>query len=155
MKYLLFKHNRHEIKAARNMAASLGVEVFRCYQGSGPEDAIIDVSSSEKNSVSHKFCPQLWNILILNSDGGIMPCCYLFFKEDDFGDHVQNQIMQVRNNPLFVTARKLFNASEALDLPRSMQHPCLKCELVHDQAHLHEYLASNAYAQKGHRTGGP
>jgi hypothetical protein len=154
-KYLLFKHNRQEMKAARNLGAGLGVDLFRCLEAGGPEEAIIDASSSAGNLLSPKFCHQLWNMLVLNSDGGIMPCCYLFFKRDDFGDYAQDRVVQVRNNPLFVTARKLFNASEVADLPGTMQHPCLKCEVVHDQPHLHEYLALNIYAQKEHRTGGP
>ena len=154
-KYLVFRHNRQEMEAARNMAAGLGVDLFRWHEGGGPEEAIIDASSSAINSLSHKFCHQLWHTVVLNSDGGITPCCYMFFKRDDFGDYAQDQVMQVRNNPLFVTARKLFNASEVVDLPRTMQHPCLKCEVVHDQPHLHKYLALNPYAQKDHRTGGP
>ena len=64
-------------------------------------------------------------------------------------------VMHVRNNPLFVTARKLFNASAVLDLPATLEHPCLKCLVVHNQPHLQEYLALNIYAQKDHRTGGP
>ena len=154
-KYLLFRHNRQEMKAARNMATGLGVDLFRWYEGSGPEEAIIDASSSPINSLSHKFCHQLWNTVVINPDGGITPCCYLFFKRDDFGDYAHDRVMHMRNNPWFVTARKLFNASEAADLPGTMQHPCLKCEVVHDQPHLQAYLALNPYAQKDHRTGGP
>jgi len=154
-KYLLFRHNRQEMKAARNMTAELRVDLFKWYEGGGPEEAIIDTSSSAKNSLSHKFCHQLWNTCVINPDGGITPCCYLFFKRDDFGDYAQDRVMHVRNNPLFVTARKLFNVFEAMDLPGTMQHPCLKCEVVHDQPHLQAYLALNTYAQKDHRTGGP
>ena len=153
--YLVFKHNRQEMAAARNMATGLGVDAFRWFAGGGPEEVIIDPSSAATNSISQKFCHHLWNMLVLNSDGGIMPCCYLFFKRDDFGDYSQDRVMQVRNNPLFVAARKLFNASEAGDLPGSLQHPCLKCEVVHNQPHLQEYLPLNPYAQKDHRTGGP
>ena len=154
--YLLFKHNRHEMKAARTMAAGLGVDLFKRHAGTGPEEAIIDASNSAKNSLAHKFfnqlwhllvlnsdsrkvCRDLWNILVLNCDGSITPCTCLFFKRDDFGEYAQDQVMQIRNNPLFVTARKLFNSSEVMDLPRTMQHPCLKCIRVHNQPHMHEY----------------
>ena len=153
--YLVFKHNRQEMKAARHMAAELGVESIRWFAGGGPGEAKIDASSSAAASLSHNFCHHLWNMVVLNSDGGILPCCYLFFKKDDFGNYAQERVMEVRNNPFFVTARKLFNASEAVDLPGTMQHPCLKCEVVHNQPHLHEYLALNPHGQKDHRTGGP
>jgi organic radical activating enzyme len=153
--YLVFKYNRQEMKAARNLAAELGVESFRWFAGGGPGEAIIDASSSAADSVSHKFCHHLWNMLVLNSDGGILPCCYLFYKKDDFGNYAQDPVRHVRNNPFFVTARKLFYASEAVNLSGTMQHPCLKCEVVHNQPHLQEYLGLNTYARKDHRTGGP
>jgi organic radical activating enzyme len=153
--YLVFKYNRQEMQAARHMAAELGVESFRWFAGGGPGEATIDTSSATAASLSHNFCHHLWNMVVLNSDGGLLPCCYLFFKKDDFGNYAQERIMEVRHNPFFVTARKLFNASEAVDLPGTMQHPCLKCEVVHNQPHLQEYLALNPYGQKDHRTGGP
>jgi MoaA/NifB/PqqE/SkfB family radical SAM enzyme len=153
--YLVFKHNRQEMKDARHMAAELGVESFRWFAGGGPGEATIQASSAAADSLSHNFCHHLWNMVVLNSDGGILPCCYLFFKRDDFGNYAPARVMEVRNNPCFVTARKLFNASEAVDLPRTMQHPCLKCEVVHNQLHLREYLALNPYGHKDHRTGGP
>ena len=87
--YLIFTHNRQEMKAARNMATELGIDSFRWFVGGGPEAAIIEASSSPNQAISHKFCHHLWNMLVLNSDGGIMPCCYLFFKRDDFGDYPQ------------------------------------------------------------------
>lgn len=93
-------------------------------------------------------------MVVLNSDGGIAPCCFLFFKEDDFGFHAQEPLKQVRTNETFLTARKLFNETEAGDLPVDMRHPCLKCELVHTQPFLQKYLETNPHAQKGHRTGG-
>jgi hypothetical protein len=56
--------------------------------------------------------------------------------------------------PRFVTARKLFNVSEASALPETLQHPCLKCEVVHDQPHLRAYLAANIYAKRITAPGG-
>jgi organic radical activating enzyme len=155
-KYLLFKHNRHQMPAARKMAYGLGVEIFRCQTAGGPEEAIIaDSASAALKPRFPKICHQLWNMAVLNSDGGIAPCCYLFFKSDDFGVYNHELFRQVRNNQLFVTARQLFNAAEAGTLPVHLQHPCLKCQVVHAQPHLKAYLASNPHAKQDHRTGGP
>jgi pyruvate-formate lyase-activating enzyme len=143
LKYLLFRHNKQDVEAAKNMATGLGVDLFVLGIGEGSKEAIIDASSSPKKPLFPNFCHTLWDSIVLNSDGGIVPCCLLFFKIDDFGDYGHDQIMKIRNNAFFVTARKLFDASLVGDLPRTMQHPCLKCALVHDQPHLHEYLALN------------
>jgi organic radical activating enzyme len=155
-KYLLFKHNRQEMPAARQMAYGLGVEIFRCETGGGPEEAIIaDSASGPPQALFPKFCHQLWNMVVLNSDGGLAPCCFLFFRKDDFGVYGQEPFRQARNNPMFVTARQLFNAKEAATLPVNMRHPCLKCQVVHAQPHLQAYLALNPHARQDHRTGGP
>jgi hypothetical protein len=153
-KYLIFNHNRHEIAAAREMARNLGVDVFRPLSGSGPEPAREGVKASWLDRISNQQCLQLWHAVVLQSDGGIAPCCYLFFKEDDFGNYPGTSIRELRENPRFALARKLFNAAALPELQPSLDHPCLKCHLVHRQAHLREYLRSNPHAIQGHRTGG-
>ncbi len=153
-KYLVFSHNAHEIATARSMAKKIGVDVFRPLAGSGPDSAREGVKSKWIDRVVDQQCVQLWHAVVLQSDGGVAPCCYLFFKEDDFGDYPGTGIANTRENPRFALARKLFNASSLPDLPATLQHPCLKCHLVHRQTHLKEYLRSNPYAAQGHRTGG-
>jgi MoaA/NifB/PqqE/SkfB family radical SAM enzyme len=153
-KYLLFKHNRHELEAARNLAYELGADIFKCHTGGGPEESTIETLATLAKSQSHKFCHHLWDMIVVNSDGGIAPCCFLFFKEDDLGEYFQAPVGQVRNNQQFVSARRLFNPAEVPNLPADLKHPCLKCEVVHDQSHLREYLAGNPHAKQAHRTGG-
>ncbi len=153
-KYLVFHHNAHEMTAARGLARKIGVDVFRPLAGSGPEPAREGVKSSWTDKIWEQQCVQLWHAVVLQSDGGVAPCCYLFFKEDDFGTYPGTSISHMRENPRFTLARKLFNASALPDLPATLQHPCLKCHLVHRQTHLKEYLKSNPYAVQGHRTGG-
>jgi pyruvate-formate lyase-activating enzyme len=153
-KYLVFNHNTQEIARARKMAQSLGVDVFRPLSGSGPEPARKGVKPTWLDRLSQEPCQQLWHAVVLQSDGGVAPCCYLFFKEDDFGEYHGSGIMEMRKNARFALARKLFNPAALPDLPRTLQHPCLKCHLVHRQPHLHEYLDTNPHAEQGHRTGG-
>lgn len=153
-KYLVFGHNVHEVARARGMARALGVDVFRPLSGSGPEPARKGVKSSWLDSLSNEQCQQLWHAVVLQSDGGVAPCCYLFFKEDDFGEYQGIGMMNMRENPRFSLARKLFNPSALPALPHDLKHPCLKCHLVHRQPHLQEYLNANPHAAQGHRTGG-
>jgi len=154
-KYLVFKHNRHEVETARQMAEAMGVDIFRDVRGGGPDESRVDAGQAPERKVRTKFCHQLWHMVVINSDGGISPCCYVFFKNDDFAEYPGKGILDIRNNWRFVTARRLFNASSLDGLPQDLQHPCLKCSLVHGQPHLRSFLASNPYAKKAHRTGGP
>lgn len=159
LKYLIFKHNIHQIEYASNLAKEIGVDIFRTYYGGGPEDKIISINE-KKNKLQYpdtgKFCSQLWRTIVLNSDGGIAPCCFLYFKKDDFGNYdYSNNLNDIISNPIYITARRLFKSSLMNKLPKDLQHPCLKCIFVHRQPHLTGYLASNPYAKQAHRTGGP
>jgi hypothetical protein len=93
-------------------------------------------------------------MIVVNADGGVTPCCYLYFKADDFGDLSRGGVMEARNTARHVTARRLFDPRATAGLPRDLRHPCLKCELVHRVPHLREYLASAPHAIQQARTGG-
>jgi organic radical activating enzyme len=153
-KYLLFKYNLHELATARALAYGMGAEIFKCHTGGGPEEAAIEAPVTSEKSQSPKFCHHLWNMIVINSDGGIAPCCFLFFKKDDLGEYSREPVRLVRNNQQFVRGRQLFNPAEVSNLPADLRHPCLKCEIVHDQPHLKEYLSLNPHARQDHRTGG-
>lgn len=161
LKYLIFKHNIHQIEEARAFAKEIGVDIFRaCYAG-GPEEEIISINEKKKKLLypaTGKSCSQLWRTIVLNSDGGIGPCCFLYFKKDDFADYYPPDhinIKDIMSNPQYVVARRMFNRAALGTLPEDLQHPCLKCAFVHRQPHLSGYLAANPNAKQSHRTGGP
>jgi organic radical activating enzyme len=154
-KFLMFKHNAHEVDAARALAKRSGADLFRVVRGGGEESALVDAQQAPSAVMPTRFCHQLWHMIVLNSDGGIAPCCYLYFKEDDFANVSPATLTETRNNPLYVTARRLFDPTAVTCLPHDLQHPCLKCGMVHGAPHLREYLAANPHAAQRARTGGP
>lgn len=161
LKYLMFKHNIHQIEAARILAKEIGVDIFRpCYAG-GPEEEILGLNEEKKKLLypdTGKLCSQLWRTIVLNSDGGIAPCCFLYFKQDDFAKYHPSKnrnIQDIMSNQNYVAARRMFNRAAIGTLPEDLQHPCLKCTFVHRQPHLTAYLAANPNAKQAHRTGGP
>ena len=154
LKYLTFKYNAYQVPEALRLAGEIGVDIFRSHIAGGPEEEIIQMDEEKKKLLYHGtggLCCQLWRTIVLNSDGGIAPCCLLYFKDDDFA-HISCMENTSRR---YIEARKMFNKPAAGELASDLQHPCLKCSFVHRQKHLAEYLAANPYAKKGHRTGGP
>ncbi len=154
LKYLTFKYNVHQVPEAFRLANEIGVDIFRSHIAGGPEEAIIQKDEEKTNLLYHGsggLCYQLWRTIVLNSDGGIAPCCLLYFKEDDFA-HISSAEKTSRR---YIEARNMFNRLAADELDPNLQHPCLKCSIVHRQKHLAERLAANPYAKRGHRTGGP
>jgi pyruvate-formate lyase-activating enzyme len=161
LKYLVFKHNIHQIDAARAFAKEIGLDIFRaCYAG-GPPEEIISFNETKRRLLypgTGTSCSQLWHTIVLNSDGGIAPCCLLYFKADDFADYAppeHRNLQDIFSNPRYVAARRMFKRAALGALPHNLQHPCLKCSFVHLQPHLTGYLAANPHAKQSHRTGGP
>jgi organic radical activating enzyme len=158
-KYLLFKHNLHEVREAQQLVIDSGADLFRVVKAVGPKEAILE--TAERGPIGGaSLCHQLWHTIVINADGGVSPCCFLFFKEDDFGmycseDRGQGLLMPVRNSESAIVARKLFDRKKVGQLSADLRHPCLKCYVTHEQPHLQEYLKSNPYARQTDRTGGP
>lgn len=155
LKYLMFRHNAHEVEAARARARDIGVDLFRVVRGGGEPEALVDPSDALLSEIPTRVCHQLWHMIVLNSDASVSPCCYLYFRSDDFADLSHGTAMEARNSPRYLTARRLFDAKAVVDLPPDLRHPCLKCELVYRVPHLKAYLAGNPNAALGARTGGP
>jgi organic radical activating enzyme len=154
-KYLLFRHNAHELASARALAAQSGADIFRVVRGGGEPPALVDEHEAAPSTFPSRLCHQLWHMVVLNPDGCIAPCCYLFFKSDDFADLAHDAIPAARNNEFYRTARSLFSPSASIGLRPDLQHPCLKCEIVDRLPHLQAYLAANPNARLQARTGGP
>ncbi len=97
-KFIIFKHNEHEIKKAEKMAKDIGVDFFSF------------VSSSDYFSwYEIKSCYWLYKWLIVNADGGVSCCCSPSKKKDDFGNVFEGNIKNVWNNQYFVSARRVLN----------------------------------------------
>jgi MoaA/NifB/PqqE/SkfB family radical SAM enzyme len=154
LKYLTFKYNTHQVPEALRLANQIGVDIFRSHIAGGPEEEIIQTDEENKKLLypsTGGLCYQLWRTIVLNSDGGVAPCCFLYFKDDDF-----THISCIEDTgQRYIEARSMFNRLAVGELASNLRHPCLKCSFVHRQKHMAEYLAANPYAKQGHRTGGP
>jgi MoaA/NifB/PqqE/SkfB family radical SAM enzyme len=157
LKYLEFGYNRQEARPALAQARRRGVDTFVVRHGTTPhqDDAWPGLPTQDRlgRRLAGRACCQLWDTVVLNADGGVAPCCYLYQQADDYGRYTGNGFGSIWNNEHFVNARRLFNPGEVGRLAPQMELSCLKCALVHSQAHLRAYLAANRNAAVGHLTG--
>lgn len=154
VKFLTFKYNLDQVQEARRVVGEIGVDIFRSHIAGGAKEDIIERNEDKRRFLyqgAGPSCSQLWTTIVLNSDGGIAPCCFLYFKNDDFADLETF----TGSNQKYLEARSLFNVGASSALDKNLSHPCLKCSFVHRQRHLASYLAANPNAKQGHRTGGP
>lgn len=59
-------------------------------------------------------CGFLWNNPVINVDGGISPCCHVFYKSTDFGSLETDSFASIWNNEKFTAARLLQKKRECV-----------------------------------------
>lgn len=157
LKYLEFGYNRQEARPALAQARQRGADTFMVRHGTIPhqDDAWPGLPSRDwlGRQMVGRACSQLWDTVVLNADGGVAPCCYLYQRADDYDRYLGHGFAATWNNDNFVNARRLFNPGEVDRLAPQLELSCLKCALVHSQAHLRAYLAANRHASVEHLTG--
>jgi MoaA/NifB/PqqE/SkfB family radical SAM enzyme len=128
--YVVFRHNQHEIDEARSFADRIGVDYFHALPGYIEDTEWITtlpeyrVDLGRPESVAK--CTRVWTHLNVRADGGVAPCCYEFYKQDDFANIFETPFRQFWNNTMFITAREIL--SKGLDkAPKSPYTICHGC----------------------------
>jgi MoaA/NifB/PqqE/SkfB family radical SAM enzyme len=88
-------------------------------------------------------CDLLWRSVTINADLGVAPCCYMYRKENDFGDLDEGGLKAVWHGERYVQARSLFNKEVFPELPKNLMHPCLRCPVTSKLKHLDELVKLN------------
>ena len=137
----IFKHNEHEIAAAKEFAKKIGVkikiskmrpdmgkEVFettqralerdRAWMPDNPEFTV--VSTKQKKRIG---CMLPWTETMINWDGSVLPCCAVYSEKYAFGNILENSFKEIWNNDMYVAARK-----EILGIKNDKQTICHICK---------------------------
>ncbi len=129
--FVVFKHNEDEVDEAQKIADELGVDYFN------PIPAYIEdakwIPKNEKYKAtlydpeSVRKCRRLWSHINVRCDGGIAPCCYEFFKKDDFGNIFKRPFAELWNNDIFKYSRELCMHPDKVTKERKMDTICYNC----------------------------
>ena len=137
----VFKHNEHEIAAAKELAKKIGVkikiskmrpdmgkEVFettqralerdRAWMPDNPEFTV--VSTKQKKRIG---CMLPWTETMINWDGSVLPCCAVYSEKYAFGNILENSFKEIWNNDMYIAARK-----EILGIKNDKQTICHICK---------------------------
>jgi len=123
LQYLITRHNEHEYEQIKTYAESIGAEFF-------PQPITLDPANREqvetwlpkneaythynrekgnkKKDRPDRYCGFLWNDPVINVDGGVSPCCHLFYQSTDFGSLEKEPFEKIWNNEKFIAARRIF-----------------------------------------------
>jgi len=128
--YVVFRHNQHELDAARTFADGIGVDYFHPVPGYIEHSEWItnlpEFQAEMGLPASVAGCARPWTHLNIRADGGVAACCYEFLKKDDFGNAFETPFDRLWNNEMFLTARKVL--SQGLETaPRTPTTICHRC----------------------------
>lgn len=131
--FIVFKHNEHEMEAARRMGREIGVDLVRFipaglpfdaprkrkrelgveWFSSNPEHRYQDpTQKSFKNApfLQKGGCYYLYRSLTVNPDLGVAPCCVVYDEKYDFGRiDGESSLDGMWNNDLFRSARAQYS----------------------------------------------
>lgn len=133
---LAFGFIEQDLERAYELACEFKADWFRARPPIAPEK---HQPKLPKLRGSHrglqKPCAMPWRYLAVQADGGVSACCNTFNKADDFGDLEVADLTNLRNNDRFRAARRLVTADRWAKKPPNPDHPCLRCPVLHHQAH--------------------
>ena len=115
---LTYVFGREEYKPIARIAVYLAVVLIF--------GAMISIAVDLGRPESVAKCTRVWTHLNVRADGGVAPCCYEFYKQDDFANIFETPFRQFWNNTMFITAREIL--SKGLDkAPKSPYTICHGC----------------------------
>jgi radical SAM protein with 4Fe4S-binding SPASM domain len=152
--FIVFKHNEHEMAAARKLASEIGVDLLRFVSpGMQPEDMHNPALQEkwmpdnplywERNPklvedqgyVFDRTCFYLYRSMFIYPGGGVTPCCFAHDDRQDFGNIYENSVAEIWNNQMYRSARMLF--SKTAPSKDRVETICDKCTVFRqDGAHL-------------------
>lgn len=133
--FIVMKQNEHEIEQAEVIAKKIGVDRIRFIPVGMPYDtpdrrAVADrwfpltVAGREYGpEVEQQFgqankpspCFYLYRSMVVNSDGGVAPCCVVYKKDSDFGQLPVQNVHDLWNNEKYLSARSLYSGETGRD----------------------------------------
>ena len=126
IQFLVFEHNRDDLPRVRALAEELGVDGLLVRAANKPGNQLNARRHYMWRTGKNHFCDLPWRSAIINSDGGIAPCCRHFDRKDDYGNLFEDGGFEpVWNGEAFRKSRAAIAAVSRPDL-----HPiCSTCHV--------------------------
>ena len=135
--YIVMKHNEAEIDQAQQMAKDFGVDLLRFIPVGMPyefnnrkevADKWYPLTVKGRVTSDHQEqqfgqegkpgpCFYLYRSMVVNTDGGVSPCCVVYRKNRDFAELAETDvdIPSIWNNAKYRSARSLYSVDTVAD----------------------------------------
>jgi MoaA/NifB/PqqE/SkfB family radical SAM enzyme len=136
--FLVFKHNEHQIEAARELARKIGVDRFRLRAPGFPlgdyklkarqeqveaEELWMPTNPAywelhpgqlrKEGFLWDEPCYYLWRSMTINPGGGVAACCIVYKERQDFGNLLHDDLATIWNSERYQRSRALFGPNPA------------------------------------------
>jgi len=139
---LLNKFNQDELELSRQHAASVDADEFRINENFyiPPElyeiwtadsvkekygNATATVGGRKSKGMINTECRQLWDTILVNANGDVLPCCVIDQPYAAVGNLAEQNISEIWNNEKMQTLRKFVTDPTAPEIP--FPNLCQKC----------------------------
>ncbi len=144
-RFMVMKHNAHELARAKEMAKELGVsfrkKTVRVDMGDFTEGSIFDKIEKQKEWLPEevelnryrkhddrlgkiRVCKDLWTRTFISWDGAVTPCCNVYAVRDFFAPAFEPKFEKIWNGPAYTAAREIFRKAEK---PEGDTPVCNRC----------------------------
>lgn len=121
-KFIVFDHNRHEIRSVIGNYSSCG---FDAYHFAHDLRGLVRKKEREMLAIDHlrknKSCHWLWHMMMIQSDGQAKPCCNVALQ---VGDVIRAGILTTWNNDLY---RRMRSGFRKPNFPDGIHRVCRSC----------------------------
>ncbi|MFH1139176.1 MAG: radical SAM protein [Pseudomonadota bacterium] len=129
--YVVFRHNQADLEHAERFAQEIGVDYFHPIPGYIEDPAWITTLPEFKVDLGRPEsvlkCRRPWTHMNIRADGGAAPCCYEYYKRDDFGNILNEPFSTIWHNDYYTTARNILSngLEKAPGAPVTICHRCV------------------------------
>ncbi len=135
MRMLVHRRNEHEIVDVKKLAHELGADAFtigNIVVNTGDVAQAADwlpadprLNGYTQGMINRGSCEDLWESMVINWDGGVAPCCWVYEPDHDLGNVTTTPLNQLWNSPAFVAARRAVGRKPVLDgMPEVLCSSC-------------------------------
>jgi MoaA/NifB/PqqE/SkfB family radical SAM enzyme len=109
--FVVFRHNEHEVNSTEKMTYKMGIDKFTPLPAYTEDESWLATDERFRpqllNPERLKNCARPWTHLNIRADGGVAPCCYEYFKKDDFASMDEAPFSEIWNNRMFQQSRRI------------------------------------------------
>lgn len=149
-RFLVNKYNEHDIPKAKRIASRLGINLelgtLACDMGRmlfldpyeqfenikswlplNEKHSLYNYKEQKRKNIPENDCSFLWRHSIVNWDGSVFPCCWVYDSEFSFGNAFERNFEDIWNNENYISARSLFNGGD-----RNNKNALTICDICYD-----------------------